>query len=88
MPNLIVMKFGGTSVGNATRINAVADIVATHQKEMRIVVVVSAIGGVTNVLVQAAKDAAGKDRAGQSAHRPSANSRTHSTVSGKLFFPS
>ena len=55
----IVMKFGGTSVGSGERIAHVAGLVAEavntgHQ----VVVVVSAMSGVTDALVQAAQTAA------------------------------
>jgi aspartate kinase len=53
---MIVMKFGGTSVGSAERIKAVAEIVAM-QKGKKPVVVVSAVGGVTDMLISAAKKA-------------------------------
>ncbi|QDH16163.1 aspartate kinase [Swingsia samuiensis] len=49
----IVMKFGGTSVGNIERIRIVAQRVkAEHDKGRRIVVVVSAMSGVTNQMVE------------------------------------
>lgn len=44
-----VLKFGGTSVGSAGRMRSVADIVAREQKP--VVVVLSAMSGVTNRLV-------------------------------------
>jgi len=53
--NLRVMKFGGTSVGNAECIRRVADIVARAAGEGPLVAVVSAMGGVTNRLMQAAQ---------------------------------
>ncbi len=46
------MKFGGTSVADAQRIRAVADVVGRHV-DRRPVVVVSALGGVTDRLVEA-----------------------------------
>src|SRR5215475_15911231 len=52
---LQVMKFGGTSVGDATCIARAAQIVATATHGMRIVVVVSAMSGVTNRLINTAK---------------------------------
>src|SRR5215813_13589614 len=52
---LQVMKFGGTSVGDAACIARAAQIVATAAHGMRIVVVVSAMSGVTNRLIDAAK---------------------------------
>lgn len=50
---MIVMKFGGTSVGSAESIRQVRDIVLAR-KERRPIVVVSAVSGVTNLLVEAA----------------------------------
>jgi len=40
--SLIVMKFGGTSVGSAERIRQAASIVQQHARKDRVVVVVSA----------------------------------------------
>ena len=48
--NIIVMKFGGTSVGNISKIKNVAKIVAKEIKKNKIIVVLSAMGGVTNKL--------------------------------------
>jgi bifunctional aspartokinase / homoserine dehydrogenase 1 len=53
-PLLRVMKFGGTSVGDATCIARAAQIVAKAARECPVVVVVSAMSGVTNHLVEAA----------------------------------
>lgn len=47
---LIVMKFGGTSVGNAGRFRQCAEIVAQAADKDRIVVVVSAMAGVTDLI--------------------------------------
>jgi aspartate kinase len=55
--NLQVMKFGGTSVGNAECISRAAEIVAQAAGEGPVVAVVSAMGGVTNRLMEAAKAA-------------------------------
>jgi bifunctional aspartokinase / homoserine dehydrogenase 1 len=56
---MIVMKFGGTSVGDANCIANAADIVAKTAKERGpVVVVVSAMSGVTNSLIAAATAAA------------------------------
>jgi aspartate kinase len=54
---LIVQKYGGTSVGNTDRIKNVASRVAKyHAKGDKIVVVVSAMSGVTDNLIKLAKD--------------------------------
>ncbi|MBH0044514.1 aspartate kinase [Pseudoalteromonas sp. SWXJZ10B] len=53
---LIVQKFGGTSVGSIERIEAVADLVVkTRQQGHQVVVVLSAISGETNRLINLAK---------------------------------
>jgi aspartate kinase len=54
---LIVQKYGGTSVGNAERIKHVAARVAQHRaRGDRLVVVVSAMSGVTDNLIKLAKE--------------------------------
>ena len=59
---LQVMKFGGTSVGDATCIARAAQIVASAAQGMRVVAVVSAMSGVTNRLIDAAKRAGEGDK--------------------------
>jgi bifunctional aspartokinase / homoserine dehydrogenase 1 len=54
---LQVMKFGGTSVGNAECIARAAKIITEGAKQGRCVAVVSAMSGVTNKLIEAAKSA-------------------------------
>ncbi|MGC8467234.1 MAG: aspartate kinase [Acidithiobacillus sp.] len=52
---LIVQKYGGTSVGSAERIQAVADrVLASHRAGQQVVVVVSAMSGETDRLLQLA----------------------------------
>ena len=51
----VVLKFGGTSVGSEERIAAVAKIVKEASKNNPIVVVVSAMSGETNRLINLAK---------------------------------
>jgi aspartate kinase len=54
---LIVEKYGGTSVGSIERINAVAKKVASsHDEGNQMVIVVSAMSGETNRLLQMAKE--------------------------------
>jgi len=59
---LIAMKFGGTSVGNAERMKNVAEILADHAQREEVVAVVSAMGGVTDMLIRAANEASRGDR--------------------------
>jgi len=54
---LIVQKYGGTSVGNTERIKNVAGrVAATKQAGNQVVVVVSAMSGVTDSLIKLAKE--------------------------------
>ena len=55
MAEIIVQKFGGTSVGSVERIAEVAKIVEKSAKENNIIVVVSAMSGETNKLIGLAK---------------------------------
>src|SRR3954454_18914018 len=60
---LLVMKFGGTSVGGAAAIEALVEI--TRQQRAvwgQVAVVVSAMSGVTDMLIQGARTAADGDR--------------------------
>src|SRR5882724_13363881 len=56
-PLLQVMKFGGTSVGDAACIARTAQIIAKAAKECGCITVVSAMSGATNRLIEAAKKA-------------------------------
>jgi len=63
---LAVMKFGGTSVGDAACIVRAAEILATAGRKGSVVAVVSAMSGVTNKLIASASQAESGDRdAGQ-----------------------
>ena len=50
-----ILKFGGTSVGSIDRIDAVAEIIKNSSKNNSIIVVVSAMAGETNKLIDLAK---------------------------------
>ena len=52
-----LMKFGGTSVGSPDRIRGVVRLVSDASATGRIVVVVSAFGGVTNALIELSQKA-------------------------------
>ena len=53
---IIVLKFGGTSVGSINRIKNVANIIASYVKrKYNIIVVSSAMSGVTNLLINKTK---------------------------------
>ena len=52
----VVLKFGGTSVGNIDRIKKVCKIIETYKKKKyNVVVISSAMSGVTNDLVNQSK---------------------------------
>jgi aspartokinase/homoserine dehydrogenase 1 len=52
-----VMKFGGTSVGSAEQMRTVVRLVGEALQQERVLVVASAVSGVTNLLVEAARRA-------------------------------
>ena len=54
--DIVVQKFGGTSVGSVERIAAVAQLIKKSSKEDKLVVVVSAMSGETNRLISLAKN--------------------------------
>lgn len=56
-----VLKFGGTSVANAQNIKLVLNIIIEKSKVEKLIVVVSALSGVTDLLLLASKKAALKD---------------------------
>jgi bifunctional aspartokinase / homoserine dehydrogenase 1 len=57
-----VHKFGGTSVGDARRIASAASLMVEAAKGCRLVVVSSAMSGVTDALIEAAESAAEGER--------------------------
>ena len=59
----VVHKFGGTSVANAERYRAAAEIVLVSEPGERVGIVVSAMSGVTNELIKAVELAARRDSA-------------------------
>ena len=57
-----VLKFGGTSVGSSKNINNVISILDNYSKNDKVVCVVSAVGGITDKLLLAGKNAQNKDQ--------------------------
>ncbi len=54
---IVVLKFGGTSVGSIGKIKKVADIINEHKKKnYKVIVVSSAMSGVTNELVKKSQE--------------------------------
>ena len=60
---LLVMKFGGTSMGSADRICVAADICREQRAERPVLAVVSAMAGVTDLLLNTLRHAEGGDEA-------------------------
>lgn len=51
---MLVMKFGGSSQSNAERIHNVCNIIQDYSKKEKLAVVLSAMGGVTDLLIDSA----------------------------------
>ena len=64
MTNLLVMKFGGTSVGSAERMRVAARIGAEQRQKRPTLVVVSAMSKVTDLLIDSMRHAEGGDKSG------------------------
>ena len=56
-----VLKFGGSSVGNAENINKVVEIIKNRKGDTKTIVVVSALGGITDMLLNTAALAEAND---------------------------
>lgn len=63
MSSLLVMKFGGTSVGSADRMKVVAEIAAAARKTRPVAIVVSAMSKITDLLLEAMRRAESGDQA-------------------------
>ncbi|HEX6546779.1 MAG TPA: aspartate kinase [Bryobacteraceae bacterium] len=63
MKNLLVMKFGGTSMGSAERMRAAAALIAKETKSRPVCVVVSAMSKITDLLLDTLRHAEVGDRA-------------------------
>jgi aspartate kinase len=62
--DLLVMKFGGTSVGSAERMRVAAEISAEQRRKRPTLIVVSAMSKITDLLLDAMRHAEAGDRAG------------------------
>ena len=75
MNGLVVMKFGGTSVGSAERIRVAARLAAKESRERPVVVVVSAMSKITDLLLDTMRHAEAGDRAGMETNLGALRSR-------------
>ncbi|WP_142786180.1 bifunctional aspartate kinase/homoserine dehydrogenase I [Changchengzhania lutea] len=77
-----VLKFGGTSVGSSKNIQKVINILEDYSKTQPVICVVSAVGGVTDKLLLAGKQAQNKDKGYKDTFE--AISTIHSTIITEL----
>lgn len=63
MSNLLVMKFGGTSMGSAQRIRVAAELASTEQARRPVAIVVSAMSKITDLLLDSLRKAEAGDQA-------------------------
>ncbi len=64
MNDLLIMKFGGTSMGSAERIRVAAEIAAREARRRPVAVVVSAMSKITDLLLEALRKAEAGDETG------------------------
>jgi aspartokinase/homoserine dehydrogenase 1 len=62
--DLLVMKFGGTSVGSAERMRVAAELASREQRRRPVVIVVSAMSKITDLLLDTMRHAEAGDSAG------------------------
>src|SRR5271154_656922 len=75
MNSLLVMKFGGTSMGTAERIRVAARLSAEQHALRPVVIVVSAMSGVTDLLLDSLRKAEAGDQADLDANLKKLNAR-------------
>jgi aspartate kinase len=63
MTNLLVMKFGGTSMGSADRIRVAAQLASSEQARRPVAIVVSAMSKITDLLLDSLRKAEADDQA-------------------------
>src|SRR5258708_39723967 len=84
MNNLLVMKFGGTSMGSAERIRVSAGLAAAERPRRPVVAVVSAMSKVTDLLLDSLRKAEVNDQAGLDANLEQIAFRHGETCRGLL----
>ena len=79
LKDLLVMKFGGTSVGSAERMRVSARLAAEWHARRPVAIVVSAMSKITDLLLDAMRHAEAGDRAGMQAGIQALRERHEST---------
>ncbi len=87
MSNLLVMKFGGTSMGSAERIRTAAQIAEEQYRVRQVVCVVSAMSKVTDLLLDSMRRAEGGDETGLAADIDNLRQRHLNTMTELLSEP-
>lgn len=87
MNDLLIMKFGGTSVGSAERMRSSARLAVEESRKRPVAVVVSAMSKITDLLLGAMRHAEGGDRAGMEANLRTLRER-HEQACRELLPPS
>jgi aspartokinase len=82
--NLLVMKFGGTSMGSAERIRVAARLTAQQSAKRPVVVVVSAMSKVTDLLLDSLRKAEAGDQADLDANLEKLSARHRECCCGRL----
>jgi bifunctional aspartokinase / homoserine dehydrogenase 1 len=82
--DLLVMKFGGTSVGSAERMRAAAALAAAERAKRPVVMVVSAMSKITDLLLDTMRHAEGGDREGIAVNLAALRSRHEDACRGLL----
>ncbi len=84
MSNLLVMKFGGTSMGSADRIRVAASICTGQSQRRPVLAVVSAMTKVTDLLLDSMRHAEGGDEGGLRKNLDTLIARHHEAVADLL----
>lgn len=80
MNNLVVMKFGGTSVGSAARMKVSAGLAMAAAKTRPVAIVVSAMSKITDLLLDTMKHAEAGDQPGIAANIAALRKRHHEAL--------
>jgi aspartate kinase len=83
LSNLLVMKFGGTSMGSAERIRTSASLCAEQHRVRPVAVVVSAMSKVTDLLLETLRHAEAGDSVGVESRLEQLRQR-HASTAGEL----
>src|SRR5947209_2037143 len=84
LSDLLVMKFGGTSVGSAERMRVAASLAALERKKRPVLVVVSAMSKITDLLLDTMRHAEAGDHKGISSNLAILRTRHEDACRGLL----